>query len=593
MKIIIFLVGIIAAGQLTAQKHDYNVLLGYRTNDTVYNSHRGITRFNFNTSSVNPKITYDSFRRIDFTWTINNMSDVDGQYLFSYNGFIIEDSSNQVIQNGKGGFTDQTEFGDVVYQSGLVLPLEMRDNYILLHAFNNVYQNLGSVFSSGLHYSIIDMRRDLGKAAVVLKNNIIISDTLDPGRIIAIRHANGRDWWILKGRHDMLSFYTFLLSKDKVIQHGLQTIGDRQYIPFGCVAVSQQGDKIVYVSQHEGPLGGQGGVLGLFLHFFDFDRCTGLLSNPKSIQIDRRKTFLFGGAFSPNGKFFYVSRIETMYQIDMTRPDIILDTVANYDGFSYISPTNFEYHTWFGFIQPLPDGRIYGSTSNSEQQYVFYIDKPNEKGKACDVRQHALKITGHLAIPDFPNYRLGPLDGSSCDTLGIDNIPVSEFRYDQDSTAFLKIDFTNLSYYEPTEFWWDWGDATMPYYTTNKDTSIWHTFPKEGVYQVCLRVKNNNGEHTTCKELHLGTTAINEVAMADHISIYPNPVSQQCMIYIENYLPKRMSYTLYDLYGHPVLSDRLFHGSNVLDLAKLHAGMYLLEIKENGILVCSKKLIKM
>lgn len=593
MKVITFLVGIIATLQLPAQKHDYNVLLGYRSNDTVFNSYRGITRFDFNTASLNPRITYDSFRRIDFDWTINNMSDVDGQYLFSYNGFIIEDSANQVIKNGMGDFTRQTEFGDVVYQSGLILPLEKHDNYMLLHEYNYIHQNLGYVFSDGLHYSIIDLSSVAGKTAVVQKNKIVISDTLDPGRTIAIRHANGRDWWILKGKHDMLSFYTFLLTRDTIYKYGLQVIGERQYIPFGCVAVSQQGDKIVYISQHEGPLGGQGGVLGLFLHFFDFDRCTGLLANPKSIQIDGRIILLFGGAFSPNGKFFYVSRAETMYQIDMTRPDIILDTVAIYDGFSYISPGNVKYHTWFGFIQPLPDGRIYGSTSNSGQQYAFYINKPNEKGRACDVRQHSLKITAHTAFPDFPNYRLGPIDGSACDTLNINNSPVSEFRYDQDSTAFLKIEFTNLSYYEPTEFWWDWGDATTPYYTTNKDTSILHTFTKEGVYRVCLHVKNSNGEHTTCKELKLGTTGTKDVEMADQISIYPNPVSQQCVIHIENYLPKRMSFRLFNIYGHPVLSERLFHGSNILDMSGLNAGIYLMEIKENGLVICTKKLIKL
>lgn len=593
MKNILYLYCLFVFVPIYSQKYDHKILVGFRNTDTVFNLHRGITIFDFNTPSLNPKISYDSFKIMNFDWTVNNMSDASGNYLFSYNGFIIQDASNGIMQNGNGGFTRQTTTGDVSYQAGLILPLEKKDNYILLHEFEYLYPNLGSYFADGLNYSIVDMNQNFGKGAVVIKNKQVLKDTLDLGRIVSIRHANGRDWWIVRGRHDMLSFYTFLLAKDTIYKYGLQVIGDRQYIPFGCVAVSPQGDKIVYVSQHEGPLAGQSGVLGLFLHFFDFDRCTGILSNPKSLQIDSKKTFLFGGAFSPNGRFFYLSRIDTIFQIDMSEPNISLDIVAIYDGFSYISPGNVEYHTWFGFIQRTPDGRIYGSTSAFNQQYLFYINKPDEKGKACDVKQHSIKITAFKAIPDFPNYRLGPIDGSACDSLNIDNIPVSEFRYDQDSTTFLKIDFTNLSYYEPTEFWWDWGDATMPYYTTNKDTSILHTFPKEGVYRVCLRVKNNNGEHTTCKELKLGTTVTNEVAMEDHISIYPNPVSQQCMIYIENYLPKRMSYTLYDLYGHPVLSDRLFHAANVVDVGAFNQGMYILEIKENGLLVCSKKLIKM
>jgi hypothetical protein len=31
-----------------------------------------------------------------------------------------------------------------------------------------------------------------------------------------------------------------------------------------------------------------------------------------------------------------------------------------------------------------------------------------------------------LSPPNFPNYRLGPVDGSACDTLGIDNIVSTE-----------------------------------------------------------------------------------------------------------------------------------------------------------------------
>ena len=62
----------------------------------------------------------------------------------------------------------------------------------------------------------------------------------------------------------------------------------------------------------------------------------------------------------------------------------------------------------------------------------------------------------HSNLPTFPNYRLGPIDGSESDSLDIDNIPVAEFRYDQDTMNYRCIDFTNLSWYEPEEFWWDW-----------------------------------------------------------------------------------------------------------------------------------------
>lgn len=589
MKKIIFLICLFTNIVSYCQQYDYNILVGFRNTDTIFNDYRGITQFNFNTPSLNPVILYDSFKIMDFDWTINNMSDLNGNYIFSYDGFVIQDSANQIMPNGYGGFTRQTSAADVSYQSGLILPLTKKDNYILFHEYHYLYPTFGTYFADGLYYSVIDMNKNSGKGSVILKNKVILKDTLDYGRMLAIKHANGRDWWILRGRYDMESFYTFLLSEDSIYQYSLQKIGDHQYIPFGCAAVSQQGDKIVYISQHEGVLTGQGGVLGLFLHFFDFDRCTGLLSNPKSIQVDNRKSLLMGGAFSPNGKFFYLSRIETIYQIDMTNSNILLDTVASYDGFKYISHGNFEIPTLFGFIQLAPDGRIYGSNSSRYQQYVFTINKPNEK--ACDIKQHSIKITDHSAFPSFPNYRLGPIDGSSCDTLGIDNIPIAEFRYNQDTLDFLKIDFTNLSWYDPEEFWWDWGDQSNLYYTKQKDTSISHTFLKEGVFQVCLRAKNGKGENTICKEIKLGTTGTknNEIALG----IYPNPAKDFCIINLQDYLPKHTMLSVYDIFGNLKLSKRIFQGTNIIDIKSLNSGIFIIEIKEGSKIIHSDKILKL
>jgi hypothetical protein len=583
---------LLAAINTFSQKHDYNILVGYRTNDTIFNSYRGITQLNFNTPSLNPEILYDSFKIMNFDWTVNNMSNADGDYIFSYNGLFIQDSSNHIMQNANGGFTRQTSTGDVVYQSGLILPLKRKDNYVLIHEFHYIHPEYNTYFSDGLNYSIIDMTKNNGRGLVVLKNKSVLKDTLDYGRLLAIKHANGRDWWILVGRHDMESYYTFLLSNDIIYQYGVQKIGDHQYIPFGCVAVSQQGDKIVYVSQHEGAILGQGGVLGLFLHFFDFDRCTGLLSNPKSVQIDNRKTLLMGGAFSPNGKYFYLSRIETIYQIDMTRSDFVLDTVANYDGFKYVSSGNFEYHTWFGFIQPAPDGRIYGSTSSSTQEYLFYINKPDVKGRDCDVRQHAIKITAHEAIPSFPNYRLGPIDGSSCDTLGINNLPVAEFRYNQDSSQYLKMEFTDLSYYEPKEWHWNYGDiSSMNNISTQANPT--HIFSENGLFDVCLIVKNNNGSDTICKIVNLGTVGTeSKIKFLPKINISPNPFKDYFVVNVVDYLPQKMFLQFYNSLGEPVLFHNLYQGSNFMNLDDLNPGLYLISVIENGKVIMTDKLIK-
>ncbi|MBK7468442.1 MAG: hypothetical protein IPJ43_17470 [Saprospiraceae bacterium] len=181
-----------------SQKHDYNWHLGYRIYDTAYLPHRGITNINFNTLSLNPSFKYDSFKIIDFDWTCNDMSDEDGNYLFSYNGYTVENYLNQIIQNGKGGFSSQKTSKDVNYQGGLILNLKRLNEFILVHDKHNMELFSPNFQSDGLRYSLINIQHKINEGKVIKKDYKILEDTLDYGRLLSIKHANGRDWWIIR-----------------------------------------------------------------------------------------------------------------------------------------------------------------------------------------------------------------------------------------------------------------------------------------------------------------------------------------------------------------------------------------------------------
>lgn len=61
-------------------------------------------------------------------------------------------------------------------------------------------------------------------------------------------------------------------------------------------------------------------------------------------------------------------------------------------------------------------------------------------GTLCNYKQHAVNFGKSIAItmPNYPNYRLGPLDGSPCDTLGLNNIPLAAFRVRAESLTFFR-----------------------------------------------------------------------------------------------------------------------------------------------------------
>lgn len=142
----------------------------------------------------------------------------------------------------------------------------------------------------------------------------------------AVKHANGKDWWLVKTGVDTNIIYKFLVTADSIYGPFVQSInspklGKLEII--GQVAFGKEGCK--YAS-----------VLGVTnkLIFSDFDRCTGLLENVKVVNIPIDSSTSpnpndpnfwdvgsLGVAFSPNGKFIYVAKKYNVYQYEYDEPD--------------------------------------------------------------------------------------------------------------------------------------------------------------------------------------------------------------------------------------------------------------------------------
>ena len=157
------------------------------------------------------------------------------------------------------------------------------------------------------------------------------------------------------------------------------------------------------------------------VQLFDFDRCTGLLSNYRKQRFPARISPGSGAAFSPNGRFlYYTSTLQIMqWDTDMGELPEAVDTVAVYDGFG-----EWNSASTFFLLQNGPDGKIYGNCTSTVPR-LHVIHEPDKKGIACNVEQHGIQLYGRNAfsLPHFPNYRLGKLEGSACDTLSSVHTP--------------------------------------------------------------------------------------------------------------------------------------------------------------------------
>ncbi len=162
---------------------------------------------------------------------------------------------------------------------------------------------------------------------------------------------------------------------------------------------------------------------------FDFDRCSGIFSNPRVIDISDSLPGL-GLAFSPDSKYLYACSIWRVFQINTDSAVMYVDTVALWDGYSSPNPPLYT-HFWLMYL--AANGKIYISTDASTVD-LHYINYPDNGSIACDVQQHALHLPCYVSRADVnhPNYYLGRLVGSPCDTLqwqGLDEINNYDFHF--------------------------------------------------------------------------------------------------------------------------------------------------------------------
>ncbi|MBL7962777.1 MAG: WD40 repeat domain-containing protein, partial [Flavobacteriales bacterium] len=348
-------------------------------------------------------------RTMDYKRTNANIADDNGNLLFSTNGAYIAKATGDTLLNGTGlnpsNYTSLYPEGLYLPQSVLILPKpDAPGMYYLFHG--TLDDQLGQ-FAQYLYLTTIDMSLNGGLGGVVNKNEVLIADTLNVGKITAVRHANGRDWWVFCHKQPTNIFHRLLVTPYGISGPVQQAIGVTRYADIGQVCFSPDGNKFAYYWGE-----------GEDLEIFAFDRCIGLFSNPVHILIDDANS-MGGVAFSPNSRYLYVSSVEDVYQYDTEATNIEASMVhiAHWDGFYSPSP---PFATLFDIAQLAPDGKIYIGTGNGTL-HLHVIHDPNSAGIACNVEQHGVALPRYFmnSLPNHPNYHLGPLAGSPCDTLGL------------------------------------------------------------------------------------------------------------------------------------------------------------------------------
>ncbi|MCO5279942.1 MAG: T9SS type A sorting domain-containing protein [Chitinophagales bacterium] len=346
------------------------------------------------------------------------ISDANGNLQFYTNGAQVLMPDGRVMENGFGLNPDALYIsisGVSCTQGALILPsLENKNQYTIFHYSidtNVSIQNFAMYGTTKLYYTVVDMSENMGKGKVISKNNIFLSDVLlDNSRMTACKHANGRDWWLVKTSLYKGEYYKFLYTSQGIEGPFIQEIGD-DFGPHyeGQAVFSNDGTKFATVN-HIGPC-----------VVMDFNRCTGEFSRPFTIKnLIEGQTTAYGGtslSFSPSGRFLYINTILSLNQYDLWNSKH--DSIRLFTNGDRVGDPVDPGHWLMSTSQLAPNGKIYLATWNGGIPAFHIIHQPDSLGFGCQFVAFGQPVNtvNAMTLPNMPNYRLGKLVGSPCDTL--------------------------------------------------------------------------------------------------------------------------------------------------------------------------------
>jgi hypothetical protein len=567
-----------------AQKHDNIWYLGYGGGtETPYDDEWGIAIIEFKNNTIT--IEENQYYQTDFSLTNSIISDSLGQLITYSNGQHIYGANHQIMPNGDFIGLNDVHTGQNIPQGAITLPINEKKGYYI--TLSTEFESHDSDVSGlNLYENTIFIGQN-SSGIVTEKRKLIINDYISGGQITAIKHANGRDWWVTIPKWNSEKYYQLLIDTsgvssvdtlvtDNVNQDG---VGMAKYAPNGTKYVRTISK---YLNQP------------FRIDIFDFDRCTGQLSN----QITKNHPqdgFGVGVEFSPDSRYLYIFRTTKVFQYDLTAPDIFATEtlVAEYDGF--LSNGGVNTPTSFFMSQLGPDGKIY-TASTRYGKHLHHMDFPNRAGTACGLVQHGIELPvyNNSSMPNLPNFRLGAVDGTACDTLGIDNHPLARFRWNfEDTLTPLRVTFTDLSNYEPDNWQWVFGDGVV--LDTTASGEVFHTFPSAGLYTVCLTASNGYSADTICYDIQVGQS-VNQLEILPTelaATVWPNPTRDQFTLHISSIADwQRADMVVYDYIGRAVARTAWRGAVGQARIGNLPSGVYTAQVSVEGRFLGAVKVIK-
>ncbi len=523
----------------------------------------------------------------------------------------IRGQNNQVIQNGDSIITNFSQA-----KGSIFLPFPNDTSKYFLFYTNHIYHSY--LNSKGFFYSIVDKSLNSGNGACIDRNHLVFSDTLCE-EITALRHGNGADWWILVHELNSKVFYKFLLTQNGLTGPFTQTIGP--YLNWiGQLTFSPNGDKL-----------GLTDYINNRVALFNFNRCTGMLSNYKLISTDINP---YGCSFSPNGKIFYASTFSKLFQFNLDSPNIAQSKLLIW--YDSLINTNFS----VGQHLLAPDGKIYivrtysifpNNVFDTSNTNLTVIQNPDVYGIGCNIQPYSFYLNGMKCLsglPNMVNYNLGALIGSPCDTIpqctatqnsvsvaicegdsltiggniytqegiyidtltnafGCDSIVTTTLEVDTMSATVTASGDTLTAIENGVSYQWYNCDSSSNILGAIAQSFVATT---TGHFAVLITDGFGCGKLSDC--VFVDVNGISELSgLNNYLRIYPNPALDELTVEVLNGIaPKEIEIT--NALGVQCLKFKVQRPTAQLNIKSLAAGVYFVKVRMKDGSVTVRKLVK-
>lgn len=246
-----------------------------------------------------------------------------------------------------------------------------------------VYYRYTNELNVSLRLARIDLKGTIdNKPLVVYKDSIIAENIkIRYGSVNAIKHGNGKNWFIAFSEQFSSNYYSILIDENGIHSPEKSIIQEQDSTKYfeGTSIFSPNGNFYSVYYDEE-------------FFVLNFDRCEGKFKIffHDTIPEDSGSLFIGFTEFSPNNRFLYVNNLTTIYQFDLEATDIPSSrtTIAQFD---YTQYSGIPDHPSIPGVFDNPfrgkDNRLYYWAGNTSPK-IHRIDRPNEKGPDVGFTQY-------------------------------------------------------------------------------------------------------------------------------------------------------------------------------------------------------------